>query len=327
MSNPGKTFKARSNLLLATPVLIVYLALLDPYVVIPHFSSDVPYMLIIIICMFFGGVLFLGLFILDPRYGISGDTLTVKILRFIPFLRANIADITTVKRSHNPVPYLGISLNRLRLDFADGRVHWLVSPLDEGAFIAALKEINPAIHADVADKKTPRQILSQLFRKRGKQSPPAPSPPQKMFRSRVSILLIATILAVFLPPIAEELREQDYVELYSLAGVILYLAYITAGNTCTITGGTLSIKCFFFIPIVRLPIAGIVSVKRAYNLRAAYASSPRRLRLDFANGRWVWHVSPAREREFIDALQAANPAITADVTDRKGLWRILGWDV
>ena len=152
--------------------------------------------------------------------------------------------------------------------------------------------------------------------------------PTQTFRSRCSILLIAIIHAAFLPQLADAARRHDYEDLCILGAAILLTVWLLADIRCVITGDTLRLKIFSVIPYgPRVHIDDIISVKRSYNPLSAPAASLKRLRLDFADGRCYWLISPARETEFIDALKAANHAIRADVTDKKGLWRILNWDL
>lgn len=154
------------------------------------------------------------------------------------------------------------------------------------------------------------------------------STPAKTFRSRCSVLLVAILHAAFLPALADAGRCADYELISELAIIILFIACLLANIRCVISDGTLRIKIFSVIPYgPRVKIADIATVKRSYNPLSAPAASLKRLRIDFTDGRCFWLVSPAREAEFINVLKAANPAITADVTDKKGLWRILNWDL
>ena len=85
-------------------------------------------------------------------------------------------------------------------------------------------------------------------------------------------------------------------------------------------------------------ITNIASIERTYGI-APGTVSLKSLCIDFKPKRgmeypsWIclcpeWIcVSPVREKEFIETLKAINPNIRVDVSDKKGIWRILGWDI
>ena len=58
-------------------------------------------------------------------------------------------------------------------------------------------------------------------------------------------------------------------------------------------------------------------------------ASVKKLELQLVNEKeYPWlNVSPVREQEFIETLKAINPDIEINVSDKKGIWRILGWDI
>ncbi len=156
------------------------------------------------------------------------------------------------------------------------------------------------------------------------------SPSKKIFRSRVSVLLVAFILAVFVPIVRS--AGHEIAKLIVLGPIFLFLLFILTGMRYIIAEGKLWIK-LGFISLWSIDITGIRSVRRSYSPLSSPAASLKRLSLSFSSG-GHWRdalISPARERElereFIEALRAVNPDIRVEVTEKKGLWRVWDWDI
>ncbi len=149
------------------------------------------------------------------------------------------------------------------------------------------------------------------------------SPPPKIFRSRIGVLLVVFILAVFVPLFLS--AGHEILKLIVPGVIFLFILFILTGMRYIVAGGKLWIK-LWFISMGSIDVAKIRSVRRSYNPLSSPAASLKRLSLSFSNGgHWMDAlISPAGEREFIEALKAVNPNIRVDVTEKKGFWRI--WD-
>jgi len=153
----------------------------------------------------------------------------------------------------------------------------------------------------------------------------------KVFRSRISVLLLGFILAIIIPGIIPMIKHAIISGVLTKglcikAGVLLFMAFLFCGIRYIISGEKLYLK-MWFIPNGSVNIADIVSVERSYNLLSSPAASLKRLSINFKTGRMFWLISPVREKEFIDELKAINPNISVKVPKKKGLWRIWDWDI
>ncbi|KAF2514136.1 PH domain-containing protein [Flavobacterium salilacus subsp. salilacus] len=81
-------------------------------------------------------------------YVINNDSLQIK-MGIIEYQQVKISDITSVKRTNNPVSAPALSLKRLEVRYGNRFDYLLISPKDRDAFIANLLEINPFIKVDV----------------------------------------------------------------------------------------------------------------------------------------------------------------------------------
>ncbi|NDI99409.1 PH domain-containing protein [Flavobacterium sp. LaA7.5] len=81
-------------------------------------------------------------------YVINNDSLHIK-MGIIEYQQVKISDITSVKRTNNPVSAQALSLKRLEVRYGNRFDYLLISPKDRDAFIANLLEINPFIKVDV----------------------------------------------------------------------------------------------------------------------------------------------------------------------------------
>jgi hypothetical protein len=152
---------------------------------------------------------------------------------------------------------------------------------------------------------------------------------KKVFRSRISVLLIGIMLITFIPifiiAIPPLIQFEDYKMLWIFALIMLPIIPIFTGIHYTILEGKLFIK-ILGIPLGNIDIADIAVVKRSYNIFSSPAASLKRLKISSEAG-MLCLISPVREQEFIEALKAINPDIYVDVSDKKGAWCIQDWDI
>ena len=150
---------------------------------------------------------------------------------------------------------------------------------------------------------------------------------KKVFRSRISVLMLIFILAIFVPITMPMIKFMIIPGLWIMGITFLFVVFIFSGIRYVITDNYLSFNtwgtCKHDFPIWR-----IVSIKRSYNLLSSPAASLKRLCVDCSGADFPYLlVSPVREREFIETLKAINPNIRVDVTDKKGWWRNWDWDI
>ena len=152
---------------------------------------------------------------------------------------------------------------------------------------------------------------------------------RKVYRSRISVLMMGFILAVMLPPLIPIIRSGDIFNsaFYTLAGAIAFIVLLLCGIHYEITEKYLVFKMWFFS--TKVPLSKIVSVERSYNLLASGAASLKRLCVRFKKGYKYPYtlISPTQEQEFLEILKTLNPNIQINVTDKKGWWRIWDWDI
>lgn len=154
------------------------------------------------------------------------------------------------------------------------------------------------------------------------------STPSKIFRSRISVLLILFILAIFIPVSLPIFQNKAYEGMYVLGGSFFLLIFLFTGMRYIISGSKLSFK-IWFIPSWSVDIADIRSVKRSYNLLSSPAASLKRLHISL-NRKTKYPdilISPVKEQKFIDELKNINPDIDVNVHEKKGIWRIWDWDI
>ena len=149
---------------------------------------------------------------------------------------------------------------------------------------------------------------------------------KKVFRSRISGLLVVFILVVLIPLYLESYLHKTYQELYILGGITLFIILLFGGMHYNIYKGKLYMK-MWFIPNGSKSISDIVSVKRSYNLLSSPAASLRRLCIHYKTGSCDWLISPVKEKEFIEALKAINPDIDICIPEETGKWRLWDWDI
>lgn len=150
---------------------------------------------------------------------------------------------------------------------------------------------------------------------------------KKVFRSRISVLLLGFILAIFIPSTIPMIKHLIISGLLVVGGTLLFIAFLFNGIRYIISGDTLYIK-IWNMSGGSVKISSITSIKRSYNPLSSPAVSLKRLRLDFRKSEKYPYmlISPVRETMFIEKLKAVNPDIKVEVPVKKGIWRIQDWD-
>lgn len=155
---------------------------------------------------------------------------------------------------------------------------------------------------------------------------------RKVFRSRMSVLLIAFILMMMLPGFIPTIRSGNIFNpgFYVMTGVMMFIVFIFGGIRYIITDKQLLVK-MWGVQYGSVPLTHIKSVKRSYCLLSSPAASLKRLRLiiKFKKGiDWPFAlISPVREQEFLEKLKEINPDIDIHVKNRKAWYRIWDWDI
>ena len=151
---------------------------------------------------------------------------------------------------------------------------------------------------------------------------------EKVFRSRQSVLIIAFILAIFIPCTIMMMKPMIISGLLILAVTFLFIVSLFVGMRYIISGDELIVK-MGIIPGGSVKIVDIVSVERSYNPLSAPAASLKRLRIIFRKNSHFSYtlISPVKEQEFIKELKAINPNIRVNVPVKKGRGRIWDWDI
>ncbi|MCL1821575.1 MAG: PH domain-containing protein [Prolixibacteraceae bacterium] len=149
---------------------------------------------------------------------------------------------------------------------------------------------------------------------------------QKVFRSRVSVLLLGFILGIFIPCAIPLIKNMIISGLCIMGGTLVFIILLFSGMRYTISEDRLSLK-IWKIPCGRARILDIISIKRSYNLLSSPAASLKRLSIHFTTGRMFWLISPVKEKEFIEELKAINPNIEIHIPEKAGIWRVWDWDI
>jgi len=151
---------------------------------------------------------------------------------------------------------------------------------------------------------------------------------KKIFRSRISVLLVGFILAVFIPCTIPMIKHMIINSLLIMGGTFLFVVFLFSGMRYVISGDTSSMK-IWSIPFGSVKISSIISIKRSYNPLSSPAASLKRLRLDLRKSKKCpfMLISPVKETEFIEELKVINPDITVKVPVKKGIWRIQDRDI
>ncbi len=145
-----------------------------------------------------------------------------------------------------------------------------------------------------------------------------------VFRSRISVLLIVSILAILIPAFLPVFKTGSTGVMLISGGILSFIFFIFTGIRYIVSGGKLYIK-IWFISAGNVNIADIRSVRRSYNPLSSPAASLKRLNISLRTTHIL--ISPVREQQFIDLLKSINPDIDVDVPEKRGLWRIWDWDI
>ena len=151
---------------------------------------------------------------------------------------------------------------------------------------------------------------------------------KKVYRSRISVLLVGLILGVFIPAVIPMVKQSITPGLVIVGGVFVFITFLLSGIRYIICDNKIYIKVWMF-SCGSIEISYISSVKRSYNPLSSPAASLKRLRIDLIGGSIFSYtlISPVREQEFIKELKSLNPNIVIKVPDKKGAWCIQDWDV
>jgi len=150
----------------------------------------------------------------------------------------------------------------------------------------------------------------------------------KVFRSRISVLLVGFILTVFISSTIPMIKHMIIHGLWIMGGTFVFIVFLFSGMRYLITKEKLYVKIWMFSSW-SVEIKNIISVERSYNPLSSPAASLKRLRVGLNEKEKFPYVliSPTREQEFIEELKAVNPDINVSVTNEKGIWRIQDWDI
>lgn len=148
---------------------------------------------------------------------------------------------------------------------------------------------------------------------------------KKVFRSRISVLLLGIVLATFIPILLPMFQRNSIEDVCITGGAFLFVLFILTGIRYIVSGNKLLFR-IWFIPTGSINILEISSLKRSYNPLSSPSASLKRLSA-YRHGNLYALLSPVREKAFIEELQTINPRIQIDVSNKKGLWRIWDWDI
>ncbi|WP_019540347.1 PH domain-containing protein [Proteiniphilum acetatigenes] len=151
---------------------------------------------------------------------------------------------------------------------------------------------------------------------------------QKVFRSRISVLLLGFTLAIFIPCTIPMIKHMIIPGLFIMGGSFLFIVILFTGMRYIISGDKLFVK-IGNIPCGSVKITNIISVERSYNPLSSPAASLKRLSISLdGKAKFPYMlISPVREKEFIEELKMLNPNIFVRVPDKKGIWRVQDWDI
>ena len=154
---------------------------------------------------------------------------------------------------------------------------------------------------------------------------------KKVFRSRISVLLLGLVLAIFIPKIISTIKYMINSGSFTLGGIFVFGAvmFLLCGFRYVISGDKLYGKIFWIIPSGSVKISDIVSLERSYNPLSSAAASLKRLAVNSSGGSVFSYIliSPVREQEFIEELKSINSNIKVNVPVKKGILRIWDWDI
>ncbi|MDR2382364.1 MAG: hypothetical protein LBD76_00550 [Prevotellaceae bacterium] len=163
---------------------------------------------------------------------------------------------------------------------------------------------------------------------------------KKVFRSRISVVIMGIVLATFILIAVPLFRYGIYAAAIIICGLwLLWLLNMVTGFRYEIVGDKLYLK-LWAMTFLCVDITDIVAIERAHiRLYSPVASlklwrygaiaSIKKLRLHFKPNQVCPYcfVSPVREQEFLEALKSVNPDIDIQITEKQGKWRVWDWDI
>ena len=158
---------------------------------------------------------------------------------------------------------------------------------------------------------------------------------KKVFRSRINILIISLMSAMFIFALIPVFQRGIYQGMNLLVIMFLWIIFLLCGIRYIISGEKLYLK-IWTISRGSVNIADIISVERSYKQPlSAPSASFKRLRIDLTGVTFgskgakfpYLLISPVREQEFIEELKAVNPDIIVHVPVKKRIWRVQDWDI
>jgi hypothetical protein len=154
---------------------------------------------------------------------------------------------------------------------------------------------------------------------------------RKVFRSRISILLLCLVTGSFLPVLVPAIRSGnvDNFAFWIFVCMLIFCHGLFFGFSYVTTGGQLLFR-IWGMPAGNITISKISSVERSYDALAGCSASLKRLKLRFEEGYNEFPyclVSPVREQDFLDYLKKINPDIDIRVNSKQAWYRIWDWDI
>jgi len=164
---------------------------------------------------------------------------------------------------------------------------------------------------------------------------------KKVFRSRVSVLLIIGIGGPLLWPLILLIRSGNIFHpvFFIFTGLIVFFVYMIRSIRYVLTDKEIQFCCGEKLR-GKILISAIVSIERSYEPHNFCAASFKKMRFIFnkdykrseyfSSSRFLPFIpliSPVCEQEFLETLKTLNPNIRINVSDRKGWWRIWDWDI
>jgi hypothetical protein len=150
---------------------------------------------------------------------------------------------------------------------------------------------------------------------------------KKVFRSRVSVLMLVLIFAPFVWIF--NITHVPSVALIIVGVSLLPVFLILFGINYVIQGNKLYFR-ILGLTTGSVNIGDIVSIKRSYNPISSCAASLKRLEVTLRGRSKKYSgmlISPVKEQEFFDTLKAVKPHIRVNAPVKKGVWRIWDWDI
>ena len=152
---------------------------------------------------------------------------------------------------------------------------------------------------------------------------------KKVFRSRISVLLLGLLLLIFIPTAIPIIKFMIISSLFIMGGTLLFIILLFSGMRYVILDNKLYVKILWCISIEKVDISSIISAERSYNILSSPAASLKRLRIGFKKGKRCQYllISPVKEMEFIEELKAVNPDINVNIPVKEGAWCIQDLDI